>query len=207
MLEAHFGIPMAGAVICALNVRLDASTLAFILEHSEAKILLANRQFADLARQAVAMTKISLEVVGIDDPEAPEGEISDWTEYESFLETGDAADSIVWPDDEWDSIALNYTSGTTGNPKGAVYHHRGTYLNSLGQLLTFGIGSAPGLFVDPADVPLQRLVLRVGRRSGWRHTCLSAQGGGRYDLRCHIPPQRDAHVLRPDGSEFRGRRR
>jgi fatty-acyl-CoA synthase len=143
MLEAHFGIPMAGGVICALNVRLDASTLGFILEHSEAKILLANRQFADLARQAVAMTKISLEVIGIDDPDAPEGEITDWTEYESFLETGDAADSIVWPDDEWDSIALNYTSGTTGNPKGAVYHHRGTYLNSLGQLLTFGIGSAP----------------------------------------------------------------
>ena len=143
MLEAHFGIPMAGAVICALNVRLDASTLAFILGHSEAKILLANRQFADLARQAVAMTKISLEVIGIDDPEAPEGEIADWTEYESLLKTGDAADGIVWPDDEWDSIALNYTSGTTGNPKGAVYHHRGTYLNSLGQLLTFGIGSAP----------------------------------------------------------------
>ena len=143
MLEAHFGIPMAGAVICALNVRLDASTLAFILGHSEARILLANRQFADLARQAVAMTEISLEVIGIDDPEAPEGEIADWTEYESLLETGDAADSIVWPDDEWDSIALNYTSGTTGNPKGAVYHHRGTYLNSLGQLLTFGIGSAP----------------------------------------------------------------
>ena len=143
MLEAHFGIPMAGAVICALNVRLDASTLAFILGHSEAKILLANRQFADLARQAVAMTKISLEVIGIDDPDAPEGEIADWTEYEALLETGDAADNIVWPDDEWDSIALNYTSGTTGNPKGAVYHHRGTYLNSLGQLLTFGIGSAP----------------------------------------------------------------
>ena len=89
MLEAHFGIPMAGAVICALNVRLDASTLAFILGHSEAKILLANRQFADLARQAVAMTKISLEVIGIDDPEAPEGEIADWTEYESLLETGE----------------------------------------------------------------------------------------------------------------------
>ena len=143
MLEAHFGIPTAGAVICALNVRLDASTLAFILAHSEAKILLANRQFADLARQAVAKTEISLEVIGIDDPDAPDGEIADWTEYESLLETGDAADSIVWPNDEWDSIALNYTSGTTGNPKGAVYHHRGTYLNSLGQLLTFGIGSAP----------------------------------------------------------------
>ena len=207
VLEAHFGIPMAGAVICALNVRLDASTLAFILGHSEARMLLANRQFADLARQAVAMTKISLEVIGIDDPEAPEGEIADWTEYESFLETGDAADSIVWPDDEWDSIALNYTSGTTGNPKGAVYHHRGTYLNSLGQLPDVRHRQRPGLFVDPADVPLQRLVLRMGHRRCRRHTCLSAQGGGRYHLRCHIPARRDAHVLRPDGSEFRGRRR
>ena len=79
---------MAGAVICALNVRLDASTLAFILAHSEAKILLANRQFADLARQAVAMTEISLEVIGIDDPEAPEGEIADWTEYDPCWKLG-----------------------------------------------------------------------------------------------------------------------
>src|SRR5258708_22271539 len=95
MLEAHFGIPMAGAVICALNVRLDASTLAFILGHSEARILLVNRQFADLARQAVAMTKTGLEVIGIDDPDAPEGEIGDWTECEAVLDTGEPADRIA----------------------------------------------------------------------------------------------------------------
>jgi fatty-acyl-CoA synthase len=207
MLEAHFGIPMAGAVICALNVRLDASTLAFILRHSEAKILLANRQFADLARQAVAMTRISLEVIGIDDPEAPEGEIADWTEYESLLETEDAADGIVWPDDEWDSIALNYTSGTTGNPKGAVYHHRGTYLNSLGQLLTFGIGSAPVyLWTLPMFHCNGWCFAWAIAAAGGTHVCLR-RGGGRYHLRCHIPARRDAHVLRPDGSEFRGRRR
>ena len=170
MLEAHFGIPMAGAVICALNVRLDASTLAFILGHSEAKILLANRQFADLARQAVAIAGTRLEVIGIDDPDAPEAEIADWTEYESLLETGDAADGIVWPADEWDSIALNYTSGTTGNPKGAVYHHRGTYLNSLGQLLTFGIGS----------VPVYLWTLPMFHCNGWCFAWAVAAAGGTH---------------------------
>jgi fatty-acyl-CoA synthase len=142
MIEAHFGVPMAGGVICALNVRLDAATISFILEHSGSKIVLVDKQYSALARDALAKRSLEIIVVGIDAPEV-EGEVFGQTTYEALLATGDPDDEIVWPNDEWDTIALDYTSGTTGNPKGALYHHRGSYLNSLGQLLTFNMGEAP----------------------------------------------------------------
>ena len=137
LLEAHYGVPMAGAVLNALNYRLDARSIAFILQHGAAKLLIADREFAFLARDAFAELETPIPVVEIadDSGETTLGGI----EYEAFLAEGDP--DMPWspPEDEWAPIALNYTSGTTGNPKGVVYHHRGAYLNALGNAITFGI--------------------------------------------------------------------
>ncbi len=139
LLEAHYGVPMAGAVLNAVNIRLDAATVAFILEHGEAKVLIADREFADVIADALARTEVRPRVVEVADPAGPEGAGLDATDYESFLASGDPAFDGKLPDDEWRAIALNYTSGTTGNPKGVVYHHRGAYLNALGNVMAFGL--------------------------------------------------------------------
>ena len=137
LLEAHFGVPMAGAVLNALNYRLDARSIAFILAHGEARLLIADREFAPIVRAALEQLGERLPLVEIDDGGG--GEPLDGTEYENFLDEGDPAADWAGPADEWNAIALNYTSGTTGNPKGVVYHHRGAYLNALGNAITFGL--------------------------------------------------------------------
>ena len=126
MLEAHHGVPMAGAVLNALNTRLDAATIAFILEHGEAKALLTDTEFAPVVREALAQLSRPLLVIDIVDPlhEGPEVHLGE-TDYETLLSEGYEDFPPLWPADEWQAIALNYTSGTTGNPKGVVYHHRG----------------------------------------------------------------------------------
>jgi fatty-acyl-CoA synthase len=141
--EAHFGVPVLGAVLNALNVRLDAETIAFILKHGEAKVLITDREFAPVIKQALAMVEMKPLVIDIDDALAPPGELLGEMDYEAFLATGDADFAWRLPGDEWDAIALNYTSGTTGNPKGVVYHHRGAYLNALGNVLVWGMGQHP----------------------------------------------------------------
>ena len=137
LLEAHFGVPMAGAVLNALNTRLDARSIAFILAHGQAKLLVADREFAPVVQPALAALGRALPLVEIDDGTG--GEPLGGVEYEVFLGEGDPG--AIWPSpaDEWAPIALNYTSGTTGNPKGVVYHHRGAFLNSLGNAITFGL--------------------------------------------------------------------
>src|SRR3546814_240810 len=140
MLEAHYGVPMLGGVLNSLNIRLDARTLAFILEHGEAKVLLADREFSPVVKEALALSKSRPLVVDIDDPLAEGGELLGELTYEALLAEGDPADDFDEPADEWQSISLLYTSGTTGNPKGVVYHHRGAYLNAVGNMLTFGLG-------------------------------------------------------------------
>ena len=141
--EAHFGVPMVGAVLNALNIRLDADIIAFILDHGEAKVLISDRAFSPVISEALAKLDRSILIIDIDDPLAEEGDLLGETTYEAFLEEGDPA--FVWspPADEWQAISLNYTSGTTGNPKGVVYHHRGAYLNALGNAVAWRMPSHP----------------------------------------------------------------
>jgi fatty-acyl-CoA synthase len=143
MLEAHFGVPMAGAVLNALNVRLDAETIAFILDHGEAKVLITDREFSAVIKEALAKVNRRPLVIDIDDPLAEGGELVGEADYEAFLDEGEADFAWCPPTDEWRAIALNYTSGTTGNPKGVVYHHRGAYLNALGNILAWSMPSHP----------------------------------------------------------------
>ena len=125
MLEAHFGVPMIGAVLNTLNVRLDAEAIAFMLQHGEAKALIADREFFDVIHAAVGMLGHPILVIDVNDPEYGEGQAVSDLDYEALLAEGDPQFAWQWPTDEWDAISLNYTSGTTGNPKGVVYHHRG----------------------------------------------------------------------------------
>ena len=140
MLEAHNGVPMLGAVLNSLNIRLDPRTIAFILEHGEAQVLLTDCGFSDTVREALALIDRELLVVDIDDPMATGGECLGALDYENFLAEGDpnfAPEPLL---DEWQALSLLYTSGTTGDPKGCVYHHRGAYLNALANMFTVGLG-------------------------------------------------------------------
>ena len=141
--EAHFGVPMTGAVLNAINIRLDAETIAFILDHGEARVLITDREFSPVVAAALEQAKARPFVVDIDDPLADGGACIGDVAYENFLEGGDRSFDWQPPEDEWDAISLNYTSGTTGNPKGVVYHHRGAYLNALGNQLAQAIPPHP----------------------------------------------------------------
>ncbi|MDD2878372.1 MAG: acyl-CoA synthetase [Acidiphilium sp.] len=144
MVEAHFGVAMAGAVLSTLNIRLDAPTIAYILRHAEAKVLLTDTEFAPVIRAVLAeLGDDAPLVIDIADSEGPGGERLGVMDYDAFLETGDPAFVPAMPGDEWSAISLNYTSGTTGRPKGVVYHHRGAYLNALGNATTWSMGQHP----------------------------------------------------------------
>jgi fatty-acyl-CoA synthase len=137
LLEAHYGVPMAGAVLNALNYRLDARSIGFILGHGAAKLLIADREFAPLANAALGESGRKIPIIEIDDGSSEA--VLGGTEYEAFLTEGDPAAPWSPPADEWSAISLNYTSGTTGNPKGVVYHHRGAFLNAMGNAISFGL--------------------------------------------------------------------
>jgi len=136
MVEAHFGVPMTGAVLNTLNTRLDAATLAFMLTHGEAKAVLVDREFAGVMKKALEQVPQPVFVIDVDDSQyAGDGERIGEIDYEALLAGGDPAYEWSPPSDEWNAICLNYTSGTTGNPKGVVYHHRGAYTNAVSNIL------------------------------------------------------------------------
>jgi fatty-acyl-CoA synthase len=140
MYECHFGVPMTGGVLNTLNTRLDADAIAFMLEHGEAKVLLTDREFSPTIEKALAKAKRRPLVIDVDDPEyGGEGRRLGDTDYEAFIARGDPEFAWRWPQDEWDAISLNYTSGTTGDPKGVVYHHRGAFLNAVCNIVTWGM--------------------------------------------------------------------
>ena len=144
MYECHFGVPMTGAVLNTMNVRLDASTIAFMLDHGEARVLITDREFSATVHAALGQCAAKPLIIDVLDPEYhgpgdPLGEV----EYEAFLAGGDPEFAWSPPADEWDAISLNYTSGTTGNPKGVVYHHRGAYLNAINEILASGMARHP----------------------------------------------------------------
>jgi len=177
LLEAHYGVPGAGAVLNAINSRLDAATVAFILDHAESKVLLVDRSLTDVAKEALGRAKGEVRLVLIDDPEA-DGSALGEIEYEDFLKTGDPERPWSAADDEWDAIAVNYTSGTTGNPKGVVYHYRGAYLNALGNALAFALG--------PASVYLW--TLPMFHCNGWCYSWAVTAAGGRHICLRQVDP-------------------
>ena len=140
MYECHFGVPMTGGVLNTLNTRLDGEAIAFMLGHGEAKVLITDREFAPTIEKALKQAKQKPFVVDVDDPEysGPGQRLGSIT-YEDFLKEGDPDYGWRWPADEWDAISLNYTSGTTGDPKGVVYHHRGAHLNAICNIVTLGM--------------------------------------------------------------------
>ncbi|HUP97054.1 MAG TPA: acyl-CoA synthetase [Usitatibacter sp.] len=139
MLELHFGPAMFGAVLNTLNTRLDAEAIAFMLEHGEAKLLITDKEFAPTIEAALKKLKAKIPVVDVEDPLFTGGKRLGETTYEALLAEGDPEFAWRWPEDEWEAIALNYTSGTTGDPKGVVYHHRGAYLNAVCNIVTWSM--------------------------------------------------------------------
>jgi len=180
MLEAHYGIPMAGAVLNALNFRLDAATIAFILDHGEAKALITDREFSGVISEALEKLDRDILVIDVDDA----------------LAEGDPEYAWAMPEDEWQAICLNYTSGTTGNPKGVVYHHRGAFLNALGNALVFGLNHRS----------VYLWTLPMFHCNGWTYTWgVTAVGGTHVCLRSVDPALifpliRDHHVTHMCGA-------
>ena len=144
MLEAAYGVPMAGAVLNAINTRLDAAINAFTFDHADSRVVIVDREFSKVIKEALKQAKVKPLVIDYDDTEFPcDGERIGSIDYEDFLKEGDPDFAWAMPDDEWDAISLNYTSGTTGDPKGVVYHHRGAYLLAMGNVLTCNMGQHP----------------------------------------------------------------
>ncbi|MEL6948369.1 MAG: AMP-binding protein [Pseudomonadota bacterium] len=176
MFEVQFGVPMAGAVMNPINIRLDAKTIGYILDHGQAKALIVDTRFSAVAKEAMVHAgKDDILVIDIDDQETDDapGTAIGGMDYEAFLATGDAADPWSIPGDEWDAISLNYTSGTTSDPKGVVVHHRGAHLIALGTIAAWPMASAaPGTF------PVHMYVVPLFHCNGWGHAWALAANGG-----------------------------
>ena len=178
LLEAHYGVPMAGAVLNALNFRLDAKSVAVCLEHGQAKLLISDREFSATIEAALKLMKTPPKVIDIDDPLYKGGKRLGEATYEELLAEGDIDDEFPPLEDEWQAICLLYTSGTTGNPKGVVYHHRGAYLNALGNALSFGL----------SQHSVYLWTLPMFHCSGWTYTWAVTAVGGTHVCMRRVDP-------------------
>src|SRR3989442_12583121 len=185
MLEAHYGVPMLGAVLNTINTRLDADTVAYILQHGEAKVLITDRVFAGVVGPALARLKNKPFVVDVDDPAyTGPGDRLGQVEYEDFLRTGKADFESSLPESESQPIALNYTSGTTGRPKGVVYHHRGTFLESVGNIMAWAM---------PAN-PVYLWTLPMFHCNGWCFPWSVTAMAGTHRCLCAVGPKQNFNL-------------
>jgi fatty-acyl-CoA synthase len=177
-LEAHYGVPMTGAVLNPLNIRLDAEAIAFILRHGEARMLITDTELAGSVKAALDLVEQDITVIDIADPAAASGERLGVLDYEALLSEGDPDADWIWPEDEWDPVALSYTSGTTGDPKGVVYHHRGAFISTFGQIAVWTL----------PKVPIYLWTLPMFHSYGWCFPyTITALGGTHVMLRKVIP--------------------
>ena len=188
--EAHFGVPACGAVLNTINTRLDTGTVAYIFEHGEAKIVLCDTQFLPLAEAAKAACEgDGPEIIEVADPQAGFAATGRFPEYEDVLRGGDPEFGWIMPEDEWESLALNYTSGTTGRPKGVVYHHRGAYLMTMGTVISWRMQLHPKFL---AIVPLFHC-------NGWNHTWMMPVLGGTVHCCRDITPEAIYSAIADEG--------
>ncbi len=167
--EAHFGVPACGAILNAINTRLDADTVAYIFDHGGAKVVLCDTQFLPVVRDAIArMEGPAPQIIEVADTHAGFAPTGDFPDYETWLAAADPGFAWIMPADEWESIALNYTSGTTGRPKGVVYHHRGAYLNATGQVISWRM----------VQHPVYLTIVPLFHCNGWCHTWMMPALGG-----------------------------
>jgi fatty-acyl-CoA synthase len=178
MLEAHNAVPALGAVLCPINTRLDAGAIGFILRHCAAKVVLTDREFSPVMRRALEAAGTRPKVIDIDDPLGSGGETIGSSDYETVIAGGDPNFPLRLPADEWQAISLNYTSGTTGNPKGVVLHHRGAYLNAVANALTFQL--------SPSSVYLW--TLPMFHCDGWTYTWAVTLAGGTHVCLRRVDP-------------------
>lgn len=186
--EAHFGIPMTGAVLNSINTRLDAESVAFILSHAESKVLITDREMSPVVKEALTHLKQPIFVIDIDDKQFEGGELLGDITYDDFIAKGEITFDEMSVDNEWDAISLNYTSGTTGNPKGVVYHHRGAYLNAISNALTWGMpNQATYLWTLP-----------MFHCNGWCFPwTIAAIAGVNVCLR-HVRPEKIVHLIKTE---------
>ena len=193
LFEAHFGVPMTGAVLNAVNIRLDAEAIAFILQHGEAKVVVVDREFSEVVGKAIKMLSKKPLVIDIDDPYYEGGELIGEMDYEAFIASGDAA-GYEWslPENEWDAITLNYTSGTTGDPKGVVYHHRGAYLNAVSNIVSWNM----------APHPRYLWTLPMFHCNGWCFPWTIAANAGVSVCLRHVRPDAIYQAIKEDGVNY-----
>ncbi len=176
MLEAQFGVPLSGGVINTLNIRLDVNTVAYILQHSESRIVFVEQQFLTMIREAVRLSGLSVKIIQVADDVSTVELLAGENEYEAFIANAPKEIEVHFPENELDTIALSYTSGTTGKPKGVIYHHRGAYLNALGSVIYAGL--------NKVSRPVYLWTLPVFHCNGWCHAwALAAVGGTHICLR------------------------
>ena len=190
LFDAHFGVPLSGAVLNTINTRLDADTVGYILEHGQARALIVDAELLPVALDAINARGDAMQLIVINDDAAPdsashasdaaEGLLQTAIDYEAFIATGDASDKGEMPEDEWQTLALNYTSGTTGRPKGVLYHHRGSYLMSMGTVMGWAIPRHP---VYLYSVPMFHC-------NGWGHAWTMAAMAGTVICLRYVDPKR-----------------